>query len=120
MAKSELFLAFWFWEIRLMAGYFLQNDSMNIEKFAPNFLNDIGPIFLQTIPIPVQAQRPLILYFCFFFKDNKAHNVHDKGIHYQNSITKPHTRAQAVGCSKHFLSNDPGKQRSLTGSSSRK
>ena len=25
-----------------------------------------------------QAQRVLILYFCFFFKDNKAHYVHDK------------------------------------------
>ena len=50
-----------------------------------------GPIFLQTIPIPVQARRVLILYFCFFFKDNNAHNVHDNDVHYQNSITKPHT-----------------------------
>ena len=48
-----------------------------------------GPIFLQTIPIPVQARRVLILYFCFFFKDN---NVHQKDVHYQNSIMKPHTR----------------------------
>ena len=47
---------------------------------------DIGPIFLQTIPIPVQAQRVLILYFCRFFKDDKANNVHDKDLHYQNSI----------------------------------
>ena len=30
--------------------------------------DDNGPIFLQTIPIPAQAQRVLILYFCFFFK----------------------------------------------------
>ena len=30
---------------------------------------------------------PVIL---LFFKDNKAHNVHDKDVHYQNSITKPH------------------------------
>ena len=50
-----------------------------------------GPIFLQKIPIQVQAQRVLILYFCFFFKDDKAHNVHDKDIDYQNLITKPHT-----------------------------
>ena len=49
----------------------------------------IGPIFLQAIP--VQAQKVLILYFCFFFKDNKAHNVHNKDVHYQNLITKPHT-----------------------------
>ena len=34
-----------------------------------------------------------------------AHNVH-----YQNSITKPHTRSYAVGCSKSFLSEDPDKQ----------
>ena len=40
----------------------------------------------------VQAQRVLILYFCFFFQDNKVHNVYDKDAHYQNSITKPHTR----------------------------
>ena len=37
-------------------------------------------IFLQTIPIPVQAQRVLILYFRFFFKGNKAHSVHDKDL----------------------------------------
>ena len=55
---------------------------------------NIGPIFLQTIPIPVQAQRVLILYFCFFFKDDKADDdVNDKDVvNYQNSITKPHTR----------------------------
>ena len=41
----------------------------------------IGTIFLQTIPIPVQAQRVLMLYFCFFSKDDKAHNVHDKDVH---------------------------------------
>ena len=75
--------------------------------------NAIGPIFLQTIPIPVLAQRVLILYFSFFFKDNKAHNVHDKDVHYQNSITKPHTLSYAVGY-------DPKKQRSLTGSSNQK
>ena len=42
--------------------------------------------------IPVQAQRVLILYFCFFFKDDKAHIIHDKDLNYQNSIMKPHTR----------------------------
>ena len=50
-----------------------------------------GPIFLETILIPVQAQRVSILSFHFFFKDDKAHNEHDKDVHYQNSITKPHT-----------------------------
>ena len=40
----------------------------------------------------VQVQRVLILYFCLFFKDNQAHNVHDKDIHDHNLITKPHIR----------------------------
>ena len=60
---------------------------------------NIGPIFLLRSWLRivgffnrVQAQRVLILYFCFFFRDNKAHNVHDKDLHYQNPITKPHTR----------------------------
>ena len=39
-----------------------------------------------------------------------THNVHDKDEHDQNSISKPHTRSQAVGCSKSFLSNDSEKQ----------
>ena len=38
-----------------------QLDFMSIAFF-------IGPIFLQTIPIPVPSQRVLILYFCFFSK----------------------------------------------------
>ena len=32
---------------------------------------------------PGSGSRVFILYFCFFFKDNKAHNVHDKEVHYQ-------------------------------------
>ena len=41
------------------------------------------------------SQIWLILYFCSFFKENKAHRysyVHDKDAHYQYSITKPPTR----------------------------
>ena len=63
----------------------LSNSEKAILKPFAIFLNG------QTIPIPVQAQRVLIMYFCFFFKDNKAHNVHDNDVHYQNSIIKPHT-----------------------------
>ena len=60
----------------------------SIYSYKGSFLCGInGPIFLQTIPITVQAQRILILFFCFFFKDDKAHNVHDKDVYYLNSIT---------------------------------
>ena len=78
---------------------FTSFPDFRIQNFLVSHIYDLssnkwnGPIFLQTILITVQAQRVLILYFCFFFEDNKAHNVHDKDVQNQNSITKPHTRS---------------------------
>ena len=43
-------------------------------------------------PDPGSGSKGIDLYFCFFYKDDKAHNVHDKDGHYQNWITKPYTR----------------------------
>ena len=44
-------------------------------------------------PDPGSGSKGVDPVFLLFFKDNKAHNVHDKDVHYQNSITKPHTRS---------------------------
>ena len=75
---------------RLAVLWFWRPCNCKHSDFRVAYCN--GPIFLPTIPIPVHAQSVLILYFCFFFKDNKAPNVHDKDAHYQYSITIPPTR----------------------------
>ena len=50
---------------------------------APHHLPNTSVTILNRIVgflIRVQALRILILYFCFFFKYDKAHNVHDKDL----------------------------------------
>ena len=35
----------------------------------------------------VQAQSVLILFVYFFFKDNKAHNIHEKEVQFNDSMS---------------------------------
>ena len=67
VAKLYVFMERGDFKIQVISFLFSTSDLFY--ALTPSVCN-IGPIFLQTIPIPVQAQRVLILYFCFFFKDN--------------------------------------------------
>ena len=77
LVVSRILAAFFF-------GYFPNPKEWLHSCFSTIYLIVNGPIFLLrswfrivSLLNRVQAQRVLILYFCFFFKDNKAHCVHD-------------------------------------------
>ena len=55
-------------KLSFLQRYYGCNISVTVLNSIVGFLNRVQA---QSI-----AQRLLILYFCFFFKDNKAHNVH--------------------------------------------
>ena len=61
---------------------------MSLRTFAQHW-----PNISTTDPDPGSGSKGVDPVFLLFFKDNKAHNVvHDKDVHYQNPITKHHTR----------------------------
>ena len=73
---------FTFYREKLCIASFCQKEMLQKRRFVVLGPNTSVTILNRIVGFlnRVQDQRVLILYFCFFFKDNKAHNVIDKDI----------------------------------------